>query len=356
LLQFFSGNEGEAVGFFANRNHFAAFLYSVLLFTAVWAIHVGFRIRSWRETASSHTGIILELTATVMVFIAVIATEAMARSRAGLILTIVALLAVFALAFRDNRNFARSETNKPRAKVSQIVFAAIIVAILLPVQFTLYRIMDRFAEDPLADARIVFARNTITAAKAFMPFGAGIGTFAPVYQLFEPLNDAIANVYANRAHNEFLEIWLESGIVGPVLLLVFVIWLGFTSVKLWRRHALDAGPFDLTLARAATVVIALLLAHSFVDYPMRTEAIMAVFAVCCAFMIEPVNDRDEGAKFAASLERYLVRRKPQPEARPTTVAAAVTSASRSAPVGQVQTQQAKGWGEGIEWPDEWRKP
>jgi O-antigen ligase len=356
LLQFFSGNEGEAAGFFANRNHFAAFLYSVLLFTAVWAIDVGFRIRSWREAAGSHTGIILELTATFMIFIAVIAVEAMVRSRAGLLLTIVALVAVFALAFRDDRNFARSETNKPRGKVSQIVFAATIVAIILPVQFTLYRIMDRFAEDPLAGARIVFARNTITAAKVFMPFGAGIGTFVPIYQLVEQPSDTIANIYANRAHNDFLEIWLESGVIGPALLLVFVVWLGYTSVKLWRRQEAAVNPFDTTLARAATVVIALLLAHSLVDYPIRTEAIMAVFAMCCALMIEPVKDGDDAAKFAASLERYLVRRKPQPEVKPTSPSAPVSPVSSPAPIGQAQSQQATGWGDGIDWPDEWRKP
>ena len=38
-LRFFAvTNVTEAVGFFANRNHFAAFLYVVLLFAAVWAV------------------------------------------------------------------------------------------------------------------------------------------------------------------------------------------------------------------------------------------------------------------------------------------------------------------------------
>ena len=114
VLRFFTfTNPTEAVGFFANRNHFAAFLYGVLLFAAVWAIDVGFKIRSWREAAKLELTMILESTAIFMVFIVVIAAEAMARSRAGLALTMVALLAVFALTFRDSRNLRSNEQQLP---------------------------------------------------------------------------------------------------------------------------------------------------------------------------------------------------------------------------------------------------
>ena len=201
---------------------------------------------------------------------------------------------------------------RPVRKVSKIILAATILAVILSMQFAVYRILGRFATDPLENARTVFAHNTITAAKTFMPFGSGSGTFVPVYQLFEQPSDTIANTYANHAHNDILELWLETGVLGPILLCLFVIWFGVTTVKLWRRPAAEVSAFDCTLARAATVVIALLLAHSFVDYPMRTEAIMAVFAVCCALMIEPLNEAEDGRKFAASLERYLVRRKAAP--------------------------------------------
>ena len=61
-------------------------------------------------------------------------------------------------------------------------------------------------------ARIPFAHNTITAAKAYMPFGSGVGTFVSVYPGFEPAHDAISNVYANHAHNDLLEVWLEGGV------------------------------------------------------------------------------------------------------------------------------------------------
>ena len=80
---------------------------------------------------------------------------------------------------------------------------------LLGLQFSLYRILDRFGDDPMADARIPFARNTIAAAKAYMPWGSGLGSFVPVYAMTEPPRDVLANTFANHAHNDILELWLE---------------------------------------------------------------------------------------------------------------------------------------------------
>ena len=71
--------------------------------------------------------------------------------------------------------------------------------------------MERFAQDPLKDARIPFTRNTLEAAEAFIPFGAGMGSFVQVYGMFEKPEDALAGVFANRAHNDLAELWLETG-------------------------------------------------------------------------------------------------------------------------------------------------
>lgn len=358
LLRFFSiTNATDAVGFFANRNHFAALLYAVLLFTAVWAIDIGFKIGSWNDLKNFETGKVVALTAILMIFIVVIAGEAMTRSRAGLALTIVALLAVFALTLTDRRNISGATSADGRkvsgAMVKKLLLGATILALILSMQFALYRILGRFTNDPLEDARIVFAHNTVAAAKAFLPFGSGSGTFVPVYQMFERPNDAIANTFANHAHNDFLELWLETGIFGPILLCLFVIWLGFKSVQLWRRPPAGLSAFDCSLARAATAVIWLLLAHSFVDYPLRTEAILAVFAVCCAFLIAPLRG-------ATAPGRDLVRRQ-----EAVTVASSSASASPAVVMRETEavlmretekkaTAHGRRWGEGIDWPDQWR--
>jgi len=101
-LRFFTiTNPGEAVGFFANRNHFAASLYAFTVFAAAWAVEAATPPASGR--AKLDTRWILPLIASFTALVILVAAQAIARSRAGLGLTIAALLGVMVLAFWDRR-------------------------------------------------------------------------------------------------------------------------------------------------------------------------------------------------------------------------------------------------------------
>ena len=104
---------------------------------------------------------------------------------------------------------------------TRIIVAALLVGLLLATQFALMRLQDRFEADPLADARVPFARNTMEAARAYMPFGSGMGTFVSVYPGFEKAGDGTTGFYANRAHNDVLELWLEAGVAGLSAMVAF---------------------------------------------------------------------------------------------------------------------------------------
>ena len=136
-----------------------------------------------------------------------------------------------------------------------------------------------------------------------MPFGSGAGTFVRVYPTFEPARDTIANVYANHAHNDLLEVCLEGGIVTVLLLVTFLIWFGLRSANVWRRSPTDVRTIDVLLMRAATIVIPLIIAHSFFDYPLRTGAMMAVFAFSCALLVEPLLPVQSAMKSQRSVAR-----------------------------------------------------
>jgi O-antigen ligase len=360
-LRFFTvTNTTEAVGFFANRNHFAALMYTALLFAAVWAIHYAFKIRSWAELKSIDPFIIAAFTASFSVLVVLIAGDAVARSRAGLGLTIVALGGIFAIAFLDRRNTSGTA-------MAKLLLGSTILAVILIVQFALYRILDRFTADSLADARLIFAHNTIRAALAFMPFGSGVGTFVPVYAMFERPGDTMQHVYANHAHDDLLELWLETGIMGLLLLAAFLFWFGKNAVAAWRKSTAVSSEFDIALIRAATIVIALILLHSLVDYPLRTDAMMAIFAFSCALLVEPLSGTDAKGwpershrhaprpmpKRAAEPGRVpALGSPPNPPARPASRPAAAPVAT---PVVGGSRDPGGRWGEGIEWPEEWRK-
>jgi O-antigen ligase len=274
-------NSSEAVGFFANRNHLAALLYSVLLFGAAWAVDVALSVGSWTDRRNLETASIVMLTGSFLGLVVLMAAEVSTRSRAGLGLLIVALFGALTLAITDRR---RSSGVTP----IKLIAGATIVAFVLVVQFALYRVLDRF-EDPLEGARMEFAHNTIAAAEAYMPFGSGFGTFVSVYPSFEPAQDALDDKFVNHAHDDLLEVWLEGGVVSLILMAAFVSWLFLISAKNWLSTPPNSSAIDVLLARAATIVIPLIIVHSIVDYPLRTDAMMAVFALSCAFLIEPLG-------------------------------------------------------------------
>jgi hypothetical protein len=232
---------------------------------------------------------------------------------------------------------------------------------LLASQFALYRIQDRFADDPMKDGRVTFARNTLNAAIDFMPFGAGVGTFVPVYAMFEEPSDMVGNFYINHAHNDFLEVWLETGFFGMALFAAFAIVLGIRTVELWRTPPDKANELDRLLMRAATLALPLLIAHSVVEYPLRTGAIMAIFAFACALLIEPLAVAEKAMMATAESRRVGVPPKRTEGLPKTTMSLGATQyssavAARSAEISQPLSQQPAGrWGEEIEWPAEWQK-
>src|SRR5690606_20477800 len=117
------------------------------------------------------------------------------------------------------------------------------------------------------------------------------------------------------------------------------------SIALWRTSPRPGGEIDLLLARAACLVLALLAAHSLVDYPLRTGAMMALFAFAAALTFEP-PDAPEPVRPA------------RPRARPKKPSADVSSARPAPPpFGPAPPRRPpdQDWSD-MEWPEAWRRP
>jgi O-antigen ligase len=335
-LRFFANtNPSDAVGFFANRNHFAALLYVMILLAAAWASDTAAQVLAAPGQRRFEAGLILPMLASFTLLVMLVAGEILSRSRAGLGLTIVALLGAFVLAYSDRR------TRSGMTPARLLLGLAILTAILL-VQLGLYRVLERFANDPLADARIPFARNTIEAALAFFPVGSGIGTFTMVYPTFEKTNDLMANTFANHAHNDLLEVWLEAGVAGAVVTALCAIWVLRQAFRVWRAGNWGTRSVDLLLARAASIAIGLVVAHSLFDYPLRTGAMMTLVAFCIALLTPPAGHTHlDGETIESGAGRYQPSM-PRAPAEPGPVRSPMLGGER--------------WGKGIEWPDAWRRP
>ena len=291
-LRFFEvTNPQEAVGFFANRNHFAALLYCLIPFVVAWTLDKMAGSASSEKTkpapssylalSSYNVSSIIAAIAGFTTLVIILAGEVTARSRAGLGLTIVALLSAMALS-SSNRRVGHKFTTP-----NMIILGAIVLAVVFSLQFGLFRVAERFSDSQHSD-RLTIALTTLEAARAYMPVGAGLGTFRTVYPMFEK-PEQVSLFFVNRAHDDILELSLETGVVGLVLMLLFAVWLVRRSLQIWRNPRPDGAiPLDWSLARAGTIVVALLVAHSFVDYPLRTGGMMTIMAFACALLIEPL--------------------------------------------------------------------
>jgi O-antigen ligase len=354
-LRFFEvTNRSEAVGFFANRNHFAALNYMLLLFAAAWIAN---SLLDPKEhlAAKRLTGTkLVMLLACMTIFIVFVAAQAMARSRAGLGLTVLAMIGAFALVMAA-RQRGRNTT------LFRIVIGAGAIAVLLALQFAMLRIMSRFSVDPLEDSRLTLTATTLEAAAAFFPFGSGIGSFVPVYAMYEKFEGAMPNAYINQAHNDWAQLVLEAGLPGVVVLLAATVWLVARAVAVWRTPSAGAEAIDRALARAAGLALLLLMLHSAVDYPLRTTAILCVFAYAAALLIAPPVEANLGQPFegwsftpakparpqAATVHPVVALGAPAPGAQ-------MPDASGSRPSTSLAPATDPDANGGIEWPAEWK--
>ncbi len=299
-LRFFDfTNATEAVGFFANRNHYAALLYCLMVLAAVWAVEatISTSARNQWMTAS-----LLSVVGAFAVIVVLIGAQAMARSRAGVGLSMLALAGAFAFAMADRRTASTPA-------LFRLMAASVALAFVFAMQFALYRVTDRFGTDPLSDWRLIFTRRTYAIAREHWLFGSGIGTFVPVYRLHEQPHDLLANTFVNHAHNDIVQLLLEAGAPAAVLMLAAGLWLAWRMTQIWRQPPSGISDLEQGLARAATIMLVLIAIHSFVDYPLRTGAMLAVTAFAMALLVpppegtEPLTNEEPAARRQAKLRR-----------------------------------------------------
>lgn len=130
--------------------------------------------------------------------------------------------------------------------------------------------------------------TTLDAARDHFPAGSGGGSFLRLYQHYED-PAAITPEYRNHAHNDYAEMLLEYGAPGAVLILAVIGWWAFAAFAAW-----SSGPGSAA-ARAGVIMLGIVLAHSLVDYPLRTAG-LALLAAAAAVI---AARRDEAARAPA---------------------------------------------------------
>ena len=299
-------NTTEAVGFFANRNHYAAFLYVCLVITGMLAFDEGMEIFLRRARFDRDPKRLIVFGAYLTLAFLLVVAQIIARSRAGILLTALGLVGVAVLGGADPRNKWR------KGSVAVMAILSILV-VIFALQFGYSRFADKMTFTAIRETRISTAKNSTEAAERFFPIGSGVGTFKDVYSTIEKPDDLIFYTFVNEAHDDYIQIIEETGLFGGLVLLMCFAWLGVRVFETRSHGATRAATLDTTVKRATALSILLLLLHSIVDYPLRTSAMISLMAIFCAFQQAPLIEANAANSEGRQPQKSRAPRVVQPQ-------------------------------------------
>lgn len=264
-------NFSAPVGFFANRNHQAAFLAMGIPMLALWAASLRGDPRKLLALRWTAFGAALFI----------VALGLATGSRMGVVLQLLGMAGAFAL-LRVRRGSTDVQTGKGRQRIltGAGVSMVLILGGAMIARSRAESIQRLFASDSGEDLRFAYISYTMDLAGKFFPFGSGFGSFDAVFREVEP-RAQLGWAFFNHAHNDLIELAMNGGIFALGLLAVFLLWWFRQALRLWRGGSKSR---SADLGRLGSILTAMLMLSSLVDYPLRTPTMALIFAISCFWM------------------------------------------------------------------------
>ena len=270
LIKKFTG-QGNATGTFVNRNHLAGYLNLCLAMGIGLMISKlgGEAIHTWRQRVRSIARLLLgEKTRLRIYLIVMVIGLVLTRSRMG-------NTAFFAGTFIVGVTGLLLMRNAPR---STMLFLASIIALDILIVGTWFGV-DQVAkriqqtevtsnvDNPLpTEDRDEVDRQALNYAKDFLLTGSGGGSFYVTFPTYS--SRGIVGIF-DHAHNDYLELLTETGVIGLglcVLIVALATWQALQALRRRNDSLMRGTAFGVTLA------ICWLAIHSTVDFNMQIPA------------------------------------------------------------------------------------
>ncbi|MCO6511480.1 MAG: O-antigen ligase family protein [Aridibacter famidurans] len=277
--------QARPFGSFINRHHFASFL--VMMFAMSLAPLVGGGVKRDKLV---FFGIAVILIGTGVIF---------AGSR-GAFLSLVAVLSFLAVSFLlINRSDARANPRRSGKSLlgrpALIIGSAVGLLLVLIVfavwaggeQELLRGAAMQEAGDDFSTGRLHYWSVALKIFYANPLIGSGLESFGVAFTRY----DTWSGIYrVEHAHNDYLQMLSDGGVVGLSLVLVFIYSL-FRSAIGTIRGAKDR--FRRSAAVGALAGCFGVMVHSFVDFPLRTNANMFFFLLLAVIATGTTNRNPE---------------------------------------------------------------
>jgi O-antigen ligase len=276
-------NGGWVYGPYVNHNHYAGLMELLVPIPLVLAL---------TRLASSKTRAAAAAAAAVMV-----GTIFLSGSRGGMlaIVTELVILAVFLV--KQKRGLL--------TPVGIGLFLSIVVALLLWIgggELGRRIAAVGFSHSEISsDTRLNIDRDGLRMFLKKPVLGWGLGTFPVVYPQFRTF---YTNFFINEAHNDYLQLLVEMGLLGFVTMVWFLLTLYTRALK---KIGNWTGEINGATTLACMLGLSGILVHSAVDFNLQIPANAALFYVLCTIAAaEPFAQ--------PARKRRVVRSKPLEEA------------------------------------------
>ena len=226
-----------------------------------------------------------------------VGTIFLSGSRGGMLAIVAELIILAALLVKQKRGL--------RTAIGIGVFLAIVVGLLVWIGGA--ELSQRIAtagpghSELSSDIRTYINRDGFRMFLKKPVLGWGLGTFPIVYPEFRTF---YTNFFVNEAHNDYLQLLVEMGLLGFATMVWFVVTLYTRALKKIRNW-----PSEMSGAMTLACMLGLsgILVHSAVDFNLQIPANAALFYVLCT-----IAASEPFAKPAR--KRRVARSKPPEEA------------------------------------------
>lgn len=275
LLQYFTWNgkfywirpslsgTGSPFGPFANHNHFAG--YMELLIGLPISLIVASAIRREERIFQGFLAAVMGVT---ILF---------SLSRGGMISLLTELMFIAFLSSRISRQREQAKTSTFwRGMVIIVLVATIFVgALWIGADPVVNRVVGDHQET-FSTSRTWVWKDALKVFQSYPIIGAGVGAFQTVYPRRSNYDGVYG--YVAQAHNDYLQVLADSGIIGGVLALWFIgVVLRDVMRGMRARDPLIAG---MALGSGAGIVG--LLTHSLFDFNLQLPSNAMLFLLLCA--------------------------------------------------------------------------
>jgi O-antigen ligase len=268
---------GKARGTFINRNHFAGFIEMVWPLALGYAMALGYRgkeinLRKLLASDRINKQILIVLGIVVMQLALLLS-----RSRAGIMGAFIGFLTFMML--------SRSGSKRMPIGFWVMTGAMVFLVFLYGVKIGFDPIINRFLKIGVhlgeGDSRLDIWRDSLVILKDH-PLGIGLGNFKDVYPVYNV--SRISDTRFLYAHNDYLQILIEAGIIGFIALVsgfIFFLVKSFYKVKQMKAHH---DPLRFFLAVGALSGLVSIAFHSFFDFNLHMPANLIYFVTLMAIV------------------------------------------------------------------------